>query len=90
MDDIKSYLQFTSSEVSADDEDVLVYKDVTVLRDMEGCPGIEKGKRFMQVSHNKVSECLVFHLRSGSCKLVSFAPKKKPQWMGEHKTPQQI
>ena len=80
------YLRWESeSKPYENDDDIVILDKVEVLQDMTE-NGPKKGQKFLKVTWMKLTDCFVFHLQSGKCRIVQYdgRPDGKPQWMGEH------
>ena len=76
------YLKWASQVASALDDDVVILSDVEVLCDMTD-KGPKKGQLYKTVTWAKLSDCVIFHLQSGKCRIVQYDGKGTPVWMGE-------
>jgi hypothetical protein len=81
---METYLKSRVQKASDFDEDVILFSDVEVLRDLTTPNGPKKGQKFLKVTWAKLSDCLIFHLQSGKCRIVQYDGKNPPVWMGEH------
>lgn len=81
---MEAYLKWGSQKASDLDDDVVIISDVEVIRDLTTPNGPKKGQKFLKVTWAKLSDCLIFHLQSGRCRIVQFDGKTAPVWMGEH------
>jgi hypothetical protein len=80
------YLKWESeSKLYEGDDDIVILEKVEVLQNMTE-NGPMKGQRYLKVTWMKPSDCVVFHLQSGKCRMVQYdgKPENKPVWMGEH------
>jgi hypothetical protein len=66
------------------DDDIVILERVEVLKDMTEPNGPKKGQKYLKVTWMKLSDCVVFHLQNGKCRIVQYDGKTTPQWMGEH------
>lgn len=81
---MESYLKWRVQKASDVDEDVIIFSDVEVIRDLTAPNGPKKGQKFVKVTWAKLSDCIIFHLQSGKCRIVQYDGKNPPAWMGEH------
>lgn len=83
---MEQYLKWESENKPYEgDDDIVILERVEVVKDMTE-NGPKKGQKYLKVTWMKLSDCVVFHLQSGKCRIVQYDGKSgsNPQWMGEH------
>lgn len=81
------YLKWRVQKTLDIDEDVIIFSDVEVMRDLTSPNGPKKGQKFLKVTWAKLSDCVIFHLQNGKCRIVQYDGKNAPTWMGERDKP---
>lgn len=77
---VESYLKYKTTKLSEEDEDIKVFEEVEVIKDLTA-KGPMKGKKYYRVDHHTLSDTLVFRLKSGGCIMVAFG--NPPTFLGE-------
>jgi len=85
----ESYVKHAGSKANAEDEDILEYSRVEVLKDMTA-QGPRKGEKYLQVDFHTLSGDAVFRLKNGGCRVVMFSTRKAPVFTGEFKGPERV
>lgn len=79
----EEYVKFSSKKPCPDDDDITVYTNVTVLKDMTPDKGPKAGEKYLRVDLYTLNGSVVFRLKSGGCRVVSMAANKPPVFGGE-------